>query len=1000
MKKKLLSMCLGILMVAMLLPSALSEEVSAETYAGDSASTATTISMDTTYTGSVSATNPQDFYKFTLPTFGTLDLDFAGKSMDVMFYNVIEGTVWFFRGDSTEQINAQKTFYLTSGNYCLAVIATDETSQSYRFRFSFAGAGENSMVVESNGTPSDNCSDQNYLYGNWSSPMKSHVYQNEDETLVRVESIDSYVLIETYTKNGQTVLSKKTVDKELDIFGGCFIGEKYNFLVFGQENPGNSEDCEVVRVVKYTKNWTKMDDCRIAGVNTTIPFAAGSLRMAEDDGKLYIHTCHQMYSGHQANMTFKVDQDTMNLDDSMHDVVWFSYGYISHSFNQFIETDGTYIFRVDHGDAYNRGISISKFHKDNSSMKGSYTLPVAFAGEIGDNYTGAAVGGFELGENNCIISYSFVDYYSSYTNRNIKVSITDKSFNSTKIVDITNYTEEDNIDCLTPQLIKINNNLFLILWEERDAQGNFTTSAATIDENGNILSISCNKAIRLSDCQPILCNDQKVRWYTTCNSSPIWYTIDPYNLHLDQLGLTDVEIGGRAADALRINWTKNSAAAGYIIEQYKSGEWVRIARIAGNATTTYRVEKLSPNTTYQFRIKAFDFEGDTAVYGEYTSVSGKTNPSIMTGTKIAGRAADALRINWNRNNSASGYIIEQYTAGKWVRIARISGNATTTYRVENLTPSTTYQFRIQAFNFDGSTALYGNYAYVSGKTNPSVMTGVRIAGWASDALRINWNRNNSASGYIIEQYTAGKWVRIARISGNATTTYRVEKLSPGTTYQFRIQAFGFDGSTALYGASVSVSGKTTGSASPSPSVVSGLKIGGRAADALRLNWSKSANADGYIVEQYKNGAWVRIARIGSGSTLTYRVENLSASTTYKFRVKAFAMNGSTAVYSGYTYVNGKTNPSVMTGVRIAGWASDALRINWNRNNSASGYIIEQYTDGKWVRIARISGNATTTYRVEKLSPGTTYQFRIRAFGFDGSTALYGSYAYADGTTLK
>ena len=908
MKKKLLSMCLGILMVAMLLPSALSEEVSAETYAGDSASTATTISMDTTYTGSVSATNPQDFYKFTLPTFGTLDLDFAGKSMDVMFYNVIEGTVWFFRGDSTEQINAQKTFYLTSGNYCLAVIATDETSQSYRFRFSFAGAGENSMVVESNGTPSDNCSDQNYLYGNWSSPMKSHVYQNEDETLVRVESIDSYVLIETYTKNGQTVLSKKTVDKELDIFGGCFIGEKYNFLVFGQENPGNSEDCEVVRVVKYTKNWTKMDDCRIAGVNTTIPFAAGSLRMAEDDGKLYIHTCHQMYSGHQANMTFKVDQDTMNLDDSMHDVVWFSYGYISHSFNQFIETDGTYIFRVDHGDAYNRGISISKFHKDNSSMKGSYTLPVAFAGEIGDNYTGAAVGGFELGENNCIISYSFVDYYSSYTNRNIKVSITDKSFNSTKIVDITNYTEEDNIDCLTPQLIKINNNLFLILWEERDAQGNFTTSAATIDENGNILSISCNKAIRLSDCQPILCNDQKVRWYTTCNSSPIWYTIDPYNLHLDQLGLTDVEIGGRAADALRINWTKNSAAAGYIIEQYKSGEWVRIARIAGNATTTYRVEKLSPNTTYQFRIKAFDFEGDTAVYGEYTSVSGKTNPSIMTGTKIAGRAADALRINWNRNNSASGY--------------------------------------------------------------------------------------------IIEQYTAGKWVRIARISGNATTTYRVEKLSPGTTYQFRIQAFGFDGSTALYGASVSVSGKTTGSASPSPSVVSGLKIGGRAADALRLNWSKSANADGYIVEQYKNGAWVRIARIGSGSTLTYRVENLSASTTYKFRVKAFAMNGSTAVYSGYTYVNGKTNPSVMTGVRIAGWASDALRINWNRNNSASGYIIEQYTAGKWVRIARISGNATTTYRVEKLSPGTTYQFRIRAFGFDGSTALYGSYAYADGTTLK
>lgn len=33
----------------------------------------------------------------------------------------------------------------------------------------------------------------------------------------------------------------------------------------------------------------------IYGANTQIPFEAGVLRMAEMDGKLYIHTCHQMY---------------------------------------------------------------------------------------------------------------------------------------------------------------------------------------------------------------------------------------------------------------------------------------------------------------------------------------------------------------------------------------------------------------------------------------------------------------------------------------------------------------------------------------------------------------------------------------------------------------------------------------------------------------------------------------------------------------------------------
>lgn len=34
-------------------------------------------------------------------------------------------------------------------------------------------------------------------------------------------------------------------------------------------------------------------------------------------------------------------------------------------------------------------------------------------------------------------------------------------------------------------------------------------------------------------------------------------------------------------------------------------------------------------------------------------------------------------------------------------------------------------------------------------------------------------------------------------------------------------------------------------------------------------------------------------------------------------------------------------PDKVSGLKIGGWASDALRLNWNKNASASGYIIEQ-----------------------------------------------------------
>ena len=376
------------------------------------------------------------------------------------------------------------------------------------------------------------------------------------------------------------------------------------------------------------------------------------------------------------------------------------------------------------------------------------------------------------------------------------------------------------------------------------------------------------------------------------------------------------------------------------------------------------------------------------------------NPDKVSGLKIGGWAPDALRLNWNKNGSASGYIIEQKKAGAWTRIARIGSNSTVTYRVENLSPSTKYEFRMKVFGFDDGTPIYSDYVNITGKTKPSMVTGVKIGGTAKDALRINWNKNTSASGYIIEQKKAGTWTRIARIAENGITTYRVEKLNANTKYEFRIQAFGFDANTPLYSEWTTVSGKTeTGNTvSSNVSGVTGVKIGGRAADALRLNWNKNAGASGYIIEQKKSGSWVRIARIEGNGNVTYRVERLNASTAYDFRIQGFNFKGNTPVYSKWSYISGKTNPNNVSGFRIGGTAKDALRVNWNKNTTASGYIIEQYKGGKWYRIARLEGNAVTTYRVEHLQAATNYIFRISAFGFDGNTPLYSNTAVTAGTT--
>ena len=187
------------------------------------------------------------------------------------------------------------------------------------------------------GTPAESRNIHKEDYTTWSKPVTSYLYENQAGGLTRVEYIDGKVVIEDYSSDF-AFQSSRTVAPELPIWGGFFAGSAYNFLIFGQQNPGESDSTEVIRVVKYDKDWNRLGAASLRGARTTIPFDAGSLRCDEYGGYLYIRTCHEMYTSsdglnHQANLTMAVRQSDMSITDSYYDVMNISYGYVSHSFN-------------------------------------------------------------------------------------------------------------------------------------------------------------------------------------------------------------------------------------------------------------------------------------------------------------------------------------------------------------------------------------------------------------------------------------------------------------------------------------------------------------------------------------------------------------------------------------------------------------------------------------------------------------------------------------------
>ena len=424
-----------------------------------------------------------------------------------------------------------------------------------------ARAAEDGPVKSSNKNAQD--------YSMWASPVTSYLYENPDGGLTRVEYTGGQVVIEDYD-SGFRYLSGRTIAPELPVWGGFFAGEDFNFLFFGQTNREESATAEVIRVVKYDKDWNRLGQASLKGANTTVPFDAGSLRCDEYGGYLYIRTSHEMFRSpdgynHQANLTMAVRQQDMTITDSYFDVMNSSYGYISHSFNQFIlvDEDGR-VVALDHGDAHPRGVAFSKYYADASTGRftGSIYSPwcisaslMDFAGATGANATGASLGGLAETEDCYIMAYNY-DQTGSHGERYPYYHWMDKASGKSWSAQLT-----QTPGSTTPGLAPTGLEGGYMLWNGKSGYAvNDTLYYLPYGADGKPGEIH-TAAGSLSDCPPIYYNG-RVIWYTTSNSAPVFY-------QLDSSGVTAIPAGGAAptfSDVRSSDWFKRDvekvAAAG------------------------------------------------------------------------------------------------------------------------------------------------------------------------------------------------------------------------------------------------------------------------------------------------------------------------------------------------------------------------------------------------------------------------------------------------------
>ncbi|MCD7716104.1 MAG: hypothetical protein LUI39_06605 [Lachnospiraceae bacterium] len=121
--------------------------------AGDSISTATSISIGTTYSGAISSSNTKDYYKFTLSSSGTVELvsTIYMQYINYRIFDVNGSQVWsnaYSWNSSTQQVAIDTKVCLTSGTYYLEAEQRYGSTGNYNFTLSFVSSEESFIETD------------------------------------------------------------------------------------------------------------------------------------------------------------------------------------------------------------------------------------------------------------------------------------------------------------------------------------------------------------------------------------------------------------------------------------------------------------------------------------------------------------------------------------------------------------------------------------------------------------------------------------------------------------------------------------------------------------------------------------------------------------------------------------------------------------------------------------------------------------------------------------
>lgn len=491
-------------------------------------------------------------------------------------------------------------------------------------------------------------------------------------------------------------------------------------------------------------------------------------------------------------------------------------------------------------------------------------------------------------------------------------------------------------------------------------------------------------------------------WYIGSEDPAIWTRVQalfapvvaPSNPPAAPTALTSAPT---SASTINLSWADNSSdESGFSVESCAGAgctTFTKLAQLGANATS-YSAAGLASNTTYAFRVRAYNAAGNSA----YSNNSESTTTTLVLppANAVSGNTLVAAGATWryldNGSNQGTAWRATSFNDASWATGAAELGYGDGDEKtVVSYGPSSSAKYTTTFFRYSFDLAdppVYGslNLRLIRDDGAVVYLNGVEIF------------RSNMPTGTIAYDTFAlpasddGKtWFTSsvpvsALIAGRNTVAVEVHQ-------------------DAANSSDISFNFELTGT-QPPPAAPSGLQAVATSQTAINLDWlDNSPNETGFYVERCAGAAatctaFTQIAQLGANAT-TYAASGLTASTTYTFRVRAYSSDGNSAysaVASAATLAP-PPPPNAPSGLTATATSSSAINLAWLDNSSdESGFYVESCGGAgctNFAQIAQVAANVSV-YSATGLAANTAFTFRVRAFNTNGNSAYS---AVASATTL-